>query len=202
MLAWQRGGGFSVEIAEERPGILVARVCGKGTTAALANESGGHRWQRVPPTERKGRVHTSTVTVAVLREPSAVEVVLRDADLDFATCRGSGAGGQHRNKTESAVIVTHRPSGLAVRCESERSQHQNKATAVAILRSRLLAARESAATGARASDRRAQVGSGMRGDKRRTIQVQNGVVVDHPSDRRCEVRSYLRHGPDALFASD
>ena len=178
--------------------MLVARVTGKGATSAFAHEAGGHRWQRVPPTERKGRVHTSTVTVAVLREPTAVECPVRDEDIAWSTCRGSGPGGQNRNKTESAVVAKHLPSGVTVRCETERSQLQNKATALGLLRARLLAAATEAATGARRDTRRDQVGSGMRGDKRRTIQVQNGIVVDHATGRRAQVRDYLRQGPDAL----
>jgi peptide chain release factor 1 len=137
----------------------VVRVTGKGAARMFANESGGHRWQRVPPNERKGRVHTSTVTVAVLREPTPTEMVIRDADLEWATCRGSGAGGQHRNKTETAVVVKHLPSGLAVRCEAERSQLQNKATALGLLRARLLATKDDAATAAHNANRREQVGS-------------------------------------------
>jgi peptide chain release factor 1 len=164
----------------------------------FAHEAGGHRWQRIPPNERKGRVHTSTVTVAVLREPTPTEVEVRDVDLEWSTCRGSGAGGQHRNKTESAVIVKHRPSGVSVRCESERSQHQNRATALGLLRARLLAAREAAELGAYNAGRREQVGSGMRGDKRRTVQMQNGVVVDHVRERRTETRGYLRGDLDWL----
>lgn len=178
--------------------MLVARVVGKGATRAFADEAGGHRWQRVPPTERHGRVHTSTVTVAVMREPSATEVVIADADLEWSTCRGSGAGGQHRNKTESAVVLRHAASGLMVRCESERSQHQNRASALALLRARLLVKAEAGDAAARNGRRREQVGSGMRGDKRRTIQTQNGVVVDHVTGRRAQVRDYLRMGPDAL----
>lgn len=158
----------------------------------FAHESGGHRWQRVPPNERHGRVHTSTITVAILREPTAAEVEIRDDDLEWSTCRGSGAGGQHRNKTESAVIVKHGPSGVSVRCESERSQRQNRATALGLLRARLLAAKEAATTAAYNAGRRDQLGSGMRGDKRRTVQMQNGLVVDHVRERRVEVRTYLR----------
>jgi peptide chain release factor 1 len=108
------------------------------------------------------------------------------------TCRGSGAGGQHRNKTETCVVLTHRPTGLTVRCESERSQHQNEETALALLRARLHAAEEERHTAARAGDRRRQVGSGMRGDKRRTIRCQEGTVVDHLTGRTWTLRAYQR----------
>ncbi len=137
-------------------------------------------------------MHTSTVTVAVLPEPTATELVLHDKDLEEQTCRGSGAGGQHRNKTESAVIITHKPTGVTVRCESERSQHQNRETALALLRTRILEAKQSGATAARAGDRKAQVGSGMRGDKIRTIRCQDGVVTDHVLGKQWNYKNYAR----------
>ncbi len=137
-------------------------------------------------------MHTSTITVVVLREPAPTDLVLEDRDLSWSTCRGSGAGGQHRNKTESAVIVKHAPSGLSVRCESERSQHQNKATALGLLRARLLAAREGAEMAALRADRQEQAGCGARGDKRRTIQYQNDSVVDHITGKRLTIREYER----------
>lgn len=158
----------------------------------FADESGGHRWQRIPPTERRDRVHTSTITVAVLSEPSETELVIRDDDLEFKTCRGSGAGGQHRNMTDSAVQVKHLPTGLMVRCESERSQHQNKATALSLLRARLWESKNSGEVAARANDRKQQVGSGMRGDKRRTIRQQDGQVKDHVTDRTWRYEDYVR----------
>lgn len=172
---------------------------GRGAGDLFRHEAGGHRWQRVPPNEKRDRVHTSTVTVAVLRPPAVTELVIPDRDLDWTTCRGSGAGGQHRNKTESAVVVTHLPTGLVVRCESERSQKQNRETALQLLRARLFAQKEAAEHGARAADRRRQVGSGQRGDKRRTIQCQNGVVVDHVLGTRIEVRAYLRGDVEGLW---
>lgn len=158
----------------------------------FADESGGHRWQHVPRNERHGRVQTSTITVAVLPEPSDVDVRIALGDLEFSTCRGSGAGGQKRNKTESAVIVRHIPTGLTVRCETERSQSQNKATAMALLRSRLLRAEQEKVFGDRASDRSRQVGSGMRGDKRRTVRVQDDGVHDHVTGRRWTFKAYSR----------
>lgn len=137
-------------------------------------------------------MHTSTITVAVLSEPTAAELRFAPGDVERVTCRGSGAGGQHRNKTESAVMLTHRPTGLTVRCESERLQHQNEGTALALLRARLHAAETERRTAARADNRRRQVGSGMRGDKRRTIRCQEGVVVDHPTGRTWTLRAYER----------
>jgi peptide chain release factor 1 len=146
----------------------------------------------VPPTERRGRVHTSTITIAVLPEPLDAELRIAPGDLAWSTCRGSGPGGQHVNKTESTVIVTHLPTGLSVRSGAERSQHQNRATVLAVLRARLWEAETERRAGARAEARRRQVGSGMRGDKRRTVRCQDGVVTDHPTGRRWSLREYER----------
>lgn len=186
------GAGFDFEIAEQRPGFVALRIIGAPASAMWRDEPGGHRWQRVPPNERRGRVHTSTVTVAVLREPEPTELIVPERELEYRTCRGSGAGGQHRNKTDSAVQLTHLPTGLVVRCESERSQHRNKATALATLRARLLAQRNGEAAARAADARRSQVGSGMRGDKRRTIRCQDGQVHDHITGRRWRLADYLR----------
>lgn len=184
--------GLTTEVIEERSGFVLCRVFGNGAEEALKNEAGGMRWQRIPPNEKRGRVHTSTVTVAVLPEPTDVQIRLDERDLDYRTCRASGAGGQKINKTDSAVQLTHKPTGLMVRVETERSQHQNRATALALLRARLWEAKRDRETAARANDRRTQVGSGMRGDKRRTIAVQRGTVVDHVTGRSWPVRDDLR----------
>jgi peptide chain release factor 1 len=167
-------------------------VSGAKAQETFENESGGHRWQRIPPTEKRGRVQTSTVTVAVLPQPTEAQIRLRDEDLEFSACRGSGAGGQHRNVTNSAVQLTHRPSGLMVRCESERSQHQNRQTAINLLRARLWEAKQSEISGARSEDRKRQVGSGMRGDKRRTIRAQDGQVTDHILGKTWQYKKYIR----------
>lgn len=184
--------GLTLEIVEQRSGLLVFRAEGKGAEATFADEPGGHRWQRVPPNERHDRVHTSTVTVAVLPEPEEAEVVLADGDLEYQATRGSGAGGQNRNKVSSAIILTHRPTGLQVRCETERDQGKNKRLALGILRAKLLQARVSAIAAAENGARRAQLGSGMRGDKRRTIRAQDDSVVDHITGRRWRLKDYLR----------
>jgi peptide chain release factor 1 len=181
-----------MEAIDVRPGFIVFRVYGQGAIEAFKNEGGGMRWQRVPPNEKRGRVHTSTVTVAVLPEPTAVQVRLDDRDLEYRTCRASGAGGQKVNKTDSAVQLTHKPTGLMVRVETERSQHQNRATALALLRARLWQGERDRAAAARDEERREQVGSGMRGDKRRTIAVQRGTVVDHVTGRSWRFEDYLR----------
>jgi peptide chain release factor 1 len=170
----------------------VFRAAGAGATTLFADEVGGHRWQRVPPTEKRGRVHSSTITVAVLPVPPETELVIRPGDLEWSTCRPSGKGGQALQKTDSAVQVTHRPTGLQVRCESERSQHHNRVSALAVLRARLAAELRARATADRARARRDQIGSGMRADKRRTIRVQDGVVIDHLTGRTWRLRDYQR----------
>ncbi len=177
---------------ERIPGFVALRVSGDDAAALFQNESGGHRWQRVPPNERRGRVHTSTITVAVLPEPTAETVVLDPRDLDWQTTKGSGAGGQHRNKTESAIDLTHIPTGITVHCETERSQQQNRRLALGRLRARLLAERVARAKATIDASRKKQVGQGMRGDKRRTIRCQGGVVVDHETGRTWRLREYER----------
>jgi peptide chain release factor 1 len=137
-------------------------------------------------------MQTSTITVAVLPEPTETQVVVRESDLDWKYCRGSGAGGQHRNVTDSAVILTHIPTGIKVRCESERSQHANTDTALQVLRARIFDAANEQRSAAAASARRQQVGSGMRADKRRTIRSQDGVVTDHILNRQWQLKKYLR----------
>lgn len=192
MRAARRGGVFDLTLIEHQEGMSTLRVSGKGAHEAFAHEAGGHRWQRVPPNEKRGRVHTSTITVAVLPEPTMTEIVIAPNDLEWTFCRGSGAGGQHRNKTETTAVLVHRPTGTMVRCETERSQHQNKALALALLRARLFAARRGAAVKDRADERKRQVGSGMRGDKRRTIRCQDGIVTDHELGRQWSFRDYER----------
>jgi peptide chain release factor 1 len=172
--------------------MVVLRVSGAGAAAAFADEAGGHRWQESRSTHGSDKIQTSTVTVAVLPEPVEAELVLREADLDWTACRGGGNGGQAVQKTSSAVQLTHLPSGLMVRCESERSQWQNRQTAMRILRAKLSRQRQDAVDGARASDRRAQVGQGQRADKRRTIRTQDGQVHDHVTGRRWEIKRYLK----------
>lgn len=188
----EHGGVFSFDLLTERPGIVVFKVSGKKAVATFANEAGGHRWQRIPPTEKKGRRQTSTITIAVLSVPRESELKIPDSDLDWKTCRGSGAGGQHRNVTDSAVQLTHKPTKIAVRCESERSQHFNRETALQMLRAKLLVVQKNEARASRTATRRAQVGSGMRADKRRTIRVQDQRVTDHLLDKSWHLKDYLR----------
>jgi peptide chain release factor 1 len=186
------GGVFEFVILHSVPGLTIIQAAGAGVEAAFGSEAGGHRWQRIPPNEKRGRVHTSTITVVVLWEIKQQQMALAEKDLDWTTCRGSGPGGQHRNKTESAVQIKHKPSGLVVRCESERSQHQNRQAALEILRSKLWQKQQAEASQSREKERKQQAGSGMRGDKRRTVRCQDGIVTDHLSDQKWKLDDYLR----------
>lgn len=152
---------------------------GEGAYSRLKYESGVHRVQRVPETETQGRIHTSTVTVAVLPEAEEVEIEINPADLQIDTYRAGGAGGQHVNKTESAIRITHIPTGLIVECQDERSQHKNKDKAMKVLRSRLYEQMMAEQNDAIAGERKAQVGTGDRSERIRTYNYPQGRVTDH-----------------------
>ena len=152
---------------------------GDGAYSRLKFESGVHRVQRVPETESQGRIHNSTVTVAVLPEAEEVDIAISPADLQIDTFRASGAGGQHINKTESAIRITHLPTGTVVECQDERSQHKNKDKAMKVLRSRVLQAEQEKQSAAIAGERRAQVGTGDRSERIRTYNYPQGRVSDH-----------------------
>ncbi len=152
---------------------------GAGAYSRLKYESGVHRVQRVPETESGGRIHTSTVTVAVLPEAEDVEIDINPADLKIDTFRSSGAGGQHINKTSSAIRITHLPTGTVVECQDERSQYKNKDKAMKVLRSRLLSAKQQEQSGAIAAERKAQVGTGDRSERIRTYNYRENRVTDH-----------------------
>ena len=176
---------FKTELISESPTELGGykevsfMVIGEGAYSRLKFESGVHRVQRVPETETQGRVHTSTVTVAVLPEVDDVEVDINPADLQIDTYRASGAGGQHVNKTESAIRITHLPTGIIVECQDERSQHKNKDKAFKVLRSRLYEAAQQEQIDKIASERKAQVGTGDRSERIRTYNYPQGRVSDH-----------------------
>lgn len=177
---------WPIEILSAREGEhggykeIVSRVSGSGIYAQLKFESGAHRVQRVPATESQGRIHTSACTVAVLPEPDAVEEVdINTNDLRVDTYRASGAGGQHVNKTDSAVRLTHIPSGIVVECQDERSQHKNKARALSLLQAKLLDAEVSQQRKDQAQERKLQVGSGDRSERIRTYNFPQGRVTDH-----------------------
>ena len=177
---------WKVEVMSENPGEhggykeIVARLVGQGAYSKLKFESGAHRVQRVPETESQGRVHTSACTVAIIPEVEAVESIeINPKDLRVDTFRASGAGGQHVNKTDSAIRLTHLPTGVVVECQEERSQHKNKAKAMSMLASRLLAAEQEKQQSEQAADRKLQVGSGDRSERIRTYNYPQGRVTDH-----------------------
>jgi peptide chain release factor 1 len=157
----------------------IAEITGRNVFARLKYESGVHRVQRVPATESQGRIHTSTVTVAVLPEAEEVDVEVNEGDLRVDVYRASGAGGQHVNKTESAVRITHLPTGIVVAMQEERSQHKNRAKAMKILRARIYEQQRSSLAATRAADRKSQVGTGDRSERIRTYNFPQGRVSDH-----------------------
>ena len=185
-LRYGESRGWNSETISESPGEMggykevVVRISGKNVYSRLKFESGTHRVQRVPETESQGRIHTSACTVAILPEAEEVdEIDIDSGDLRIDTYRASGAGGQHVNKTDSAVRITHLPTGIVVECQDERSQHKNKARALSLLQSRLLDQARQAADDERAASRKLQVGSGDRSERIRTYNYPQNRITDH-----------------------
>lgn len=183
---------LSTILLKELPGIVTFKVTGQNARQIFEKEAGGHRWQRVPPTEKRGRKHTSSITVAVLAEAQTVTIRLRDDDLTFRYYKAGGKGGQHRNKTDSAVEVTHIPTGIKAKCDSERSQHLNKDIALELLKQKLIEGQKTSQAHKRSVERREQVGTGLRGDKVRTIQEQNDQVIDHRTNNKISFKAYCK----------
>jgi peptide chain release factor 1 len=178
--------GWEIEIISEHSGEhggykeIIARITGKGVYSKLKFESGAHRVQRVPTTESQGRVHTSTCTVAVMPEVDEIDAIkINPAELKIDTYRASGAGGQHVNKTDSAIRITHLPSGIAVACQNERSQHKNRSRAMALLQSKLLDQERGKQEQEQAETRRTLVGTGDRSERIRTYNYPQGRITDH-----------------------
>jgi peptide chain release factor 1 len=178
--------GWKVEVLSDSAGEhggykeIISRVVGRGAYSKLKFESGAHRVQRVPATEAQGRIHTSACTVAILPELEEIEdLPINPAELRIDTFRASGAGGQHVNKTDSAIRITHLPTGVVVECQDERSQHKNRSRAMSLLRARLLEAQRQKQTAQQAQDRKLQVGTGDRSERIRTYNYPQGRVTDH-----------------------
>ncbi|MFQ5634725.1 MAG: peptide chain release factor 1 [Gammaproteobacteria bacterium] len=185
-LKYAESQGWQVEIISQNEGEhggfkeIISRLIGRGAYSKLKFESGAHRVQRVPETEAQGRIHTSACTVAVLPEADEIDdVEINPADLRVDTFRASGAGGQHVNKTDSAVRLTHLPTGIVVECQDERSQHKNRARAMSLLRARMMDEQQRQADRERAAERKSLVGSGDRSERIRTYNFPQGRVTDH-----------------------
>ena len=199
--------GWKVEVMEmnvsEAKGFkeVIASISGEGAFRALQFESGGHRVQRVPETEQQGRIHTSAATVAVMAEPEDVDIEIRPEDIEMEATRSSGPGGQHVNKTSSAVRLTHLPSGLVVFCQEERSQHKNRAKALRMLKTRLYDMKVQEAHKKRSATRRSLIGSGDRSERIRTYNFPQNRCTDHRINENWNLQEVIAGNLDKLIGS-
>lgn len=192
------GAVFSCQTVEQRPGRIVLRIAGDSARRLFEPEAGGHRWQRVPPTERNGRRQSSTVTVAIL-EDAKPALRFNEQDVEYRYCVASvGAGGQNRQKNETACVAIHKPTGVQAKCEDERSQKRNRSKALAVLRQRVLGAQIASHHAQSNDSRKTQIGAGERGDKIRTVQMHNGIVTNHVTGRKIPVERYLKGEVEAV----
>ena len=196
IVAWSL---FEVAVLKISDGFILFTVTGEKAYDRFKYESGGHRWQRVPPTEHNGRYHTSTITIAVFRDVKAQTVTIRPEDITWFACRGSGNGGQNRNKRDTAVTVVHKPTGMRIRCETERSQHQNREIAIQRLQNEINSKAYSLHKETSDSLRKDLVGSGQRGDKIRTIRIRDDVVTNHLNDKKMSYHEYVKGALAKLF---
>lgn len=183
---------FDIEIISILPGFISFLIKGNKSLELFKNEIGLHQIQRGPPTEKRGRIHTSLISIAVIQKPEPYIFSLNQKEIEIKTCRSSGPGGQNVNKTESAVQVTHIPTGIMVRCESERSQQQNKETAINALTAKIWNDINNKNIKNQSDNIRHQIGFGSTQTKRRTLRFQDNVVIDHITNNKWTIKEYLK----------
>jgi len=186
-----RNNNFVVTNEHWKEGLVSIWLTGNGVKKYFQNESGGHRWQRVPPTERKGRVHTSTITVAVLEQNFYQEVEINTNELQIETTRGTGNGGQHRNTTDSCVVITHIPTGIKV-VRDGRNQHRNKEDALEEIKKRVNTFYRTGHEEEVVEKRNGQIGNGERSDKKRTYREKDDRVIDHETGKSASLKQFMR----------